>query len=97
MTKRETVLQYIRRHPGTTQIKIISALGNRFFDATPQYGAQRKASSIIASLRRSGLIQDVSRRCRYCGAARTRGLRNVKLYATIAGNLRVIPPIRKAS
>lgn len=80
MTISESVLDYIHDHPGTTQSKVIKAFGHRFFDSTPQYGSQRKASRIIAELRRRGFIQDVGERCPTCGAARTRGSRNVKLY-----------------
>lgn len=85
MTKEESILEHIHRNPGTTQTRLIKAFGHSFFDTTPQYGSQRMASSIIAKLRKSGLIQDVTKRCPTCGAARTRGLRNVKLYATEKG------------
>jgi hypothetical protein len=85
MTKGESVLEYIHRNPGTTQTQVIKAFGHSFFDPTPQYGSQRKASRTIAALRMKGLIKDVSQRCPTCGAARTRGDRNVKLFATAKG------------
>jgi hypothetical protein len=85
MTKAEDVLDYIYHNPGTTQTKLIKGFGHQFFDATPQYGSQRQASSIIAALRRDGLVNDVSKRCPTCGAARTRGKRNVKLFVTENG------------
>jgi hypothetical protein len=85
MTKSNNVLDYIANNPGCTQTNIISAFGHAFFDTTPQYGSQQKASSIIAYLRRMGFLRDVSERCLTCGAAKTRSRRNVKLYATKKG------------
>src|SRR5229473_3959093 len=99
MTRSESVLDYIFDHPGTTQSRVIRAFGHKFFDSTPQYGSQRKASHIIAELRRRGLIKDVSKRCPTCGAARTRGDQNVKLYIEEKGiaHLRMLRRVKQAS
>ena len=85
MTKDDRVLDFIHCNPGTTQMAVIEAFGHGFFDSTPRYGSQRKASTIIARLRSKGLIQDVGGRCLTCHRALTRGSRNVRHFVTDEG------------
>lgn len=85
MAERDDVLAYIRQNPGVTQADVMRHFGDAFFNSTPQYGSQRKASTIIVNLRESGLIEDVHERCPTCHQAMTRGKRNVPLNATAEG------------
>lgn len=85
MSDWELVLEYICDHPGRTQTDIIEEFGHKFFASTLQYGSQRKASRIIAKLRHLTFVKDVRKRCPTCGAARTRGSRNVPVFATDLG------------
>ncbi len=85
MTARDDVLEYVYRHPGATQADVIKHFGDAFFNSTPRYGSQRKASRMIAALRKHGLIEDVQKRCPMCHRALTRGKRNVPLNATAKG------------
>jgi len=85
MTPANLVLCYIAANDGVTQSQLIDAFPPTFFDTGVKYGAQRKASNIIAMLRQSGLLKDVRRRCGECGSALTRGDRNVALRVTQRG------------
>ena len=44
--QQERVLAYNVANPAPTQVHIMSAFGAKFFDATPKYGAQRKAARL---------------------------------------------------
>jgi hypothetical protein len=77
MTWQEKAYNYVKAHEGCTMPQL--AWGLRLPD-DPTYGRQRKASNLIAALRRKGLVSDVAERCKECGAARTRGTRGVKLF-----------------
>lgn len=81
MSKKAIVLTFIKEHPGTTaermcRVPVISRLFQTY-----KYGSHKGISSIVSILRREGKVRDVDTRCPACGQARTRGHRNVELYA----------------
>lgn len=73
----QSVLAFVRERPGTTMPEVAA----NFPVESKTYGRQRAVSAAIVRLRKRGLIQDCTDRCDHCGAARTRGVRNVPLFA----------------
>jgi hypothetical protein len=69
------VLSAIERAPGITQGQLLRTLG----DDNALYGRQRSVSRVIVKLRQRKLIEDCAERCKCCGAALTRGIKNVPL------------------
>lgn len=74
----QTVLAFVRERPGTTMPEVAA----HYPVESKTYGRQRAVSAAIARLRKRGLLLDCAHRCDHCGAAKTRGQRNVPLYAT---------------
>jgi hypothetical protein len=67
--------------PGTTAMGL--ALLYRGGERTK--GDYHPISQVVARLRKQGVIVDVAERCPHCGAARTRGQKNVPLRLTAYG------------